>query len=74
MTRLYLFAMPLIIGIIVGGVLAIYPETEKNSKIITASKLIENGSPILGESNAPITILEWGITSVPFVINFIKTH
>ena len=60
MTRLYLLAIPVIIGIIVGGFLAIYPETENNSKIITASKLIENGSPILGESNAPITILEWG--------------
>ena len=60
MTKLHLLAVPIIIGIIVGGFLAIYPETENNSKIITASKLIENGSPVLGESNAPITILEWG--------------
>ena len=60
MTKLHLLAVPVIIGIIVGGFLATYPETENNSKIITASKLIENGSPVLGESNAPITILEWG--------------
>ena len=31
-----------------------------DSKILTESNLIENGSPVLGDSNAPITILEWG--------------
>ena len=47
-----------------------YPETEKDSKIFTASKLIENGSPIIGESNAPITILEWGDYQCTFCYKF----
>ena len=70
MIKLYLLVIPVIIGIVVGGVLATYPETEKNSKIFTASKLIENGSPILGESNAPITILEWGDYQCTFCYKF----
>ena len=70
MTKLYLLAIPLIIGIIVGAVLAVYPETEKESKIFTASKLIENGSPIIGEPNAPITILEWGDYQCTFCYKF----
>jgi len=74
MTKMYLLIIPVIIGIIVGGFLTIFPETEENSKIYTVSKLIESGSPIMGESNAPITILEWGITNVPFVTNFTKIH
>ena len=47
-----------------------YPETEKDSKIFTASKLIENGSPIMGEANAPITILEWGDYQCTFCYKF----
>ena len=35
-------------------------EPEQNVTQLVPSKLIENGSPILGDSNAPITILEWG--------------
>ena len=60
MGKYYLLVIPIVIGIIAGGFLAIYPEPEKNITNLTSSKLIENGSPVLGESNAPITILEWG--------------
>ncbi len=60
MTKLYLLAIPIIIGIITGMFLTFYPEAENDSKLLTISKLIENGSPILGDSNAEITILEWG--------------
>ena len=70
MSKLYLLVIPVIFGIIVGGSLAMYPETEKDSKIFTASKLIENGSPIMGESNAPITILEWGDYQCTFCYKF----
>ena len=58
MAKYYLLAIPIIIGIITGAVMAYYPESESN--YLTAAKLIENGSPIMGEPNAPITILEWG--------------
>ena len=58
MTKYYLLAIPIVIGIITGTVMAYYPESE--SSALTATKLIENGSPIMGDPHAPITILEWG--------------
>ena len=60
MTRFVLLVIPIVIGIITGGFLAIYPEPESNSNLLTVEKLISGGSPIRGNSNAPITILEWG--------------
>ena len=59
MSKVYL-VIPIAIGIIAGLFLAFYPESENESKLLTKSNLIENGSPVLGNSNAPITILEWG--------------
>ena len=70
MSKWYILAIPVIFGIIVGVGLAMYPETEKDSKIFTVSKLIENGSPIIGEPNAPITILEWGDYQCTFCYKF----
>jgi len=70
MSKLYLLVIPVIFGIIVGVSLTTYPETEKESKMFTASKLIENGSPIIGEPNAPITILEWGDYQCTFCYKF----
>jgi len=60
MTKYYLLAIPIAIGIIAGGFLALYSEPEIQPTKLTPSTLIENGSPVLGEDNAPITILEWG--------------
>ena len=47
---LHYLAIPIIIGIVVGGsVLGIYEINSNDSKtLLTSSKLIENGSPILG--------------------------
>ncbi len=74
MTKLYLLAIPVVIGIVVGVFLAMNLESENESQLLTTTKLIENGSPILGNPNAPITILEWGdYQYVHFVTNFIKT-
>ncbi len=73
MTKLYLLAIPVVIGIIAGMFLVFYPESENDSNLLTTSKLIENGSPIMGDSNAPITVLELEITNVRFVTDFIKT-
>ena len=58
--KIYLLAIPIIIGVIVGFSLTFFSEPQTDSKILTASNLIDNGSPVLGDSNAPITILEWG--------------
>jgi len=70
MVKLYLLVIPIIIGIITGMFLAFYPESENDSKLLTTSKLIENGSPIMGDSNAPITILEWGDYQCTFCYKF----
>ena len=70
MAKLYLLAIPIVIGIITGMFLAFYPESENDSKLFTTSKLIENGSPIMGDSNAPITILEWGDYQCTFCYRF----
>ena len=70
MEKLHLLAIPIIVGIVTGMFLAFYPESNNDSKLLTSSKLIENGSPILGDSNAPITILEWGDYQCTFCHKF----
>ena len=70
MAKLYLLIIPIVIGIITGMFLAFFPESENDSKLLTISKLIENGSPILGDSDAAITILEWGDYQCTFCYKF----
>lgn len=70
MAKLYLLAIPIIIGIIAGAFLSSYPEAESKSDSLKASKLIEGGSPIIGSPNAPITILEWGDYQCTFCYKF----
>jgi protein-disulfide isomerase len=70
MTKLYLLAIPIAIGIISGMFLVFYPESQNDSKLLTSSKLIQNGSPIMGNSNAPITVLEWGDYQCTFCYRF----
>ncbi|PJC51281.1 MAG: disulfide bond formation protein DsbA [Nitrosopumilales archaeon CG_4_9_14_0_2_um_filter_34_16] len=70
MTKFYLLVIPVIIGIITGMFLVFYPESETNSNLLTTTKLISGGSPILGNSNAPITILEWGDYQCTFCYKF----
>ncbi len=70
MIKYYLLAIPIAIGILAGGFLSFYPESEKNPTKLTSSKLQEGGSPILGDENAPITILEWGDYQCTFCYKF----
>ena len=70
MTKLYLLAIPVVIGIVVGVFLAMNLESENDSQLLTTTKLIENGSPILGNPDAPITILEWGDYQCTFCYKF----
>ncbi len=70
MIKLYLLIIPIIIGVITGMSLSFYPETESKSNLLTIPKLIEGGSPIMGNSNAPITILEWGDYQCTFCYKF----
>ena len=58
--KLYYLSIPIIIGIIVGGFVVGYGTNSNNSETLTSEKLIKNGAPIMGNIDAPITILEWG--------------
>ncbi|MCH7876691.1 MAG: DsbA family protein [Thaumarchaeota archaeon] len=70
MIKLYLLVIPIAIGIISGMFLVFFPELENDPKLLTSTKLIYNGSPILGDPNAPITILEWGDYQCTFCYRF----
>jgi protein-disulfide isomerase len=70
MVRFYLLVMPVLIGIGTGMFLVFYPETE--SRLLTTANLIDGGSPIIGDPNAPITILEWGDYQCTFCYKFHK--
>jgi protein-disulfide isomerase len=70
MAQFHLLIIPVLIGIITGMFLAFYPETETEPSLLTVSNLIDGGSPIMGNSNAPITILEWGDYQCTFCYKF----
>ena len=70
MKKIYLFAIPIIIGTLTGIFLALYPQSEDDSKLLTKSNLIQNGSPIMGNSAAKITILEFGDYQCTFCHKF----
>ena len=54
------FLVPIIVGMISGIFLIYSIDDDAESLKITSKALIQNGSPILGNPDAPITILEWG--------------
>ena len=66
----YYFLIPIIIGIIAGLIVVTSTMNDDNSNTLTISKLSENGSPIMGDPNAPITILEWGDYQCTFCFKF----
>ena len=70
MTRPYLFAIPIVIGIITGMVLTTFSEPNEGSTDLTVSNLVKGGSPTLGDPDAPITILEWGDYQCTFCYKF----
>jgi len=70
MKKIYLFVIPVIIGMLAGIFLAFYPQSEDNSKLLTESRLTQNGSPIIGNPYATITILEFGDYQCTFCHKF----
>ena len=68
-----LLIIPVIIGVITGAFMAFYPDNDPSSEILTKSKLIQDGSPILGNPSAQITILEWGDYQCTFCFRFHDT-
>ena len=70
MAKNILLSISIIIGISAGMFLAVYPESESNSNLLIVEKLIQEGSLIMGNANAPITILEWGDYQCTFCYKF----
>ncbi|HJJ22063.1 MAG: thioredoxin domain-containing protein [Crenarchaeota archaeon] len=68
--KLYYLSIPVIIGVIAGGVFVGFQPDSNDSGLLTAQKLVENGSPVMGSVNAPITILEWGDYQCTFCYKF----
>ncbi len=69
MKNYYLLSIPVIIGIFVGVYLSII-DNDQNEILLTTEKLKMNGSPILGNPSASITILEWGDYQCTFCYKF----
>ncbi|MEX0764422.1 MAG: thioredoxin domain-containing protein [Nitrosopumilaceae archaeon] len=59
MKKYYYLAIPVIVTIILAYYLLV-PNTTNSDKKITTQSLIQNGSPLMGNPTAPITIVEWG--------------
>ncbi len=73
MNNRYFLVIPIIVGIIVGGYLSFSIsdlEPGQTQTLLTIQKLTENGSPILGDPSATITILEWGDYQCTFCYRF----
>ena len=73
MKMIFVLVIPIFIGIFAGSVIAFYPQTEYNQKVLTETNLINNGSPIIGDPSAKITILEWGDYQCTFCYKFHQT-
>lgn len=69
MKKYYFLAISAIAAIIATYYLLAPNETPQEEKITTQS-LIQNGSPIMGNPNAPITIVEWGDYQCTFCYKF----
>jgi len=67
MNQIYYLAIPIILGII--SVFFLYG-IENDQVLFSKKNLMENGSPILGDPSAPITILEWGDYQCTFCYRF----
>jgi len=73
MNNRYFLAIPIIVGLMVGGYLSFSIsglEPGQTQTLLTIQKLTENGSPILGDPSATITILEWGDYQCTFCYRF----
>ena len=72
MKNYLLLVIPAIIGISAGVFLGVFDtnQSESNETLLSAQKLIKNGSPVFGDPEAPITILEWGDYQCTFCFRF----
>ena len=68
MARPLLLAVPALVGLAAGALLAAQPDP--GERVLTASALASGGSPALGDEGAPITILEWGDYQCTYCFKF----
>ena len=71
MKNVYFFAIPVIIGLIIGFfIISNEDNTDQEVTHFTKEKLLENSPPIVGDKNAKITILEFGDYQCTFCYKF----
>ncbi len=68
MNQLFYLAIPIILGII--SVFFLFGMENDEEVLFSKKNLMENGSPLLGDPYAPITILEWGDYQCTFCYRF----
>ena len=69
MKKIYYLAIPILLGVV--SVIGISQINNENEELrFSQKKLLENGSPIIGNPNAPITVLEWGDYQCTFCYRF----
>ncbi len=68
MNKILYLVIPIVVGII--SVIAINAQSDDVEVLLSQKNLIKNGSPIIGDPNAPITVLEWGDYQCTFCYRF----
>ena len=68
--KIYFLAIPIIIGIVIGIGLTLNPESTPNDSSILNKKNLMQGSTILGNPDAKITIVEFGDYQCTFCYKF----
>lgn len=69
MKKIHYLVLPIFLGII--SVIVLNQFSDNNEEVLFSQKnLIENGSPIIGNPDAPITVLEWGDYQCTFCYRF----
>ncbi len=68
MNKIIYLVIPIVLGLI--SVLFLYNIGIDNESLFSQKNLIEDGSPIIGNPNAPITVLEWGDYQCTFCYRF----
>ena len=71
MKNVYFFAIPVIIGLIIGFIfISNEDNSDQKSNLLNKEKLLENTPPIIGDVDAKITILEFGDYQCTFCYKF----